>query len=579
MPDQVEQTIAEKRIDTLFKDLLRQFPKGVSHTSTTKYNPIAEYFGELLDLSKTDIYVTGAATRTSNLDTRLAQGNQRAAHTKLGLCFIQLDDASKVESSADSAVVTCRKFVETNSSGATYDIVAIFIAEPGRTTLKRILSVSNDAVAKRLADEFPSAKLVETTRVAALPASSMTQARTFSAPSQPQKQIDLELCSSMHQDFNKANFQCDLGILRRMTAAVLTKRFLILAGLTGSGKTLLARAFSRWLSLNDDQIEVLPVGADWTNNEKILGYPDVLHEERYERTRVIDLIEKADENPNLPHFLILDEMNLSHVERYFSDFLSGLESGEAIRLYDGLTERGVPPSIKIPSNLFIIGTVNVDETTYMFSPKVLDRANVIEFMVTPQLIERFLDAPQTVDFSIIDGAGARYAEDFVKAATSEPPLDADSREKFKSVVLEVFDLFNSEGAPFAQRTVREMARFVAFYALLNDRDEALNESIDAQILQKIMPKLHGDMRRLKRLLYGIGTIASQKWEWDDSNPPNVQNIQNIKTAVRESMNGVEAKDPNEWQNSSEQSFPLTLQKVRRMLAQLRRDGFTSYVEA
>ena len=66
-------------------------------------------------------------------------------------------------------------------------------------------------------------------------------------------------------------------------------------------------------------------------------------------------------------------MNLSHVERYFADFLSAIESYEEIPLY------GNNESLNLPDNLFTIGTVNVDETTYMFSPKVLDRANTIEF--------------------------------------------------------------------------------------------------------------------------------------------------------------------------------------------------------
>src|SRR5690606_11509449 len=81
------------------------------------------------------------------------------------------------------------------------------------------------------------------------------------------------------------------------------------------------------------------------------------------------------------YLLILDEMNLSHVERYFADFLSAIESGEAVPLHNSECE--FPESIKIPGNLLVVGTVNVDETTYMFSPKVLDRANTIEFETTP----------------------------------------------------------------------------------------------------------------------------------------------------------------------------------------------------
>src|SRR5262249_1553248 len=87
-----------------------------------------------------------------------------------------------------------------------------------------------------------------------------------------------------------------------------------------------------------------------------------------------------------PFFLILDEMNLAHVEHYFSDVLSCLESGQALELHqDPAAEEGegeaatpVPQRLGIPENLFFIGTVNVDETTYMFSPKVLDRAFTIE---------------------------------------------------------------------------------------------------------------------------------------------------------------------------------------------------------
>jgi hypothetical protein len=571
---------ADKRIDQLFEKLLVKYPKGISASSNNKYEQIQAYFAELLNLQVSDIYVTGA-TRSSNFGVRFTQGNQRATHTLLGVGFARLEDDEKIEEFADSCVSTCRKFVETNSAGATLEVIAIFVVDSANhSVLKRIVAVEGSTVAKQLANAFPHATLIEFPRVAELPSVPLTQARTFSAPSQGQQAIDLDLCASMHEDFNRANFQCDSGVIQRMTVAVLTKRFLILAGLTGSGKTLLARAFSRWLAQSDEQIEVLPVGADWTNNEKILGYPDVLNDKKYERTKVIDLIEKAEENPNLPYFLILDEMNLSHVERYFSDFLSGLESGEAIRLHDGLTDRGVPSSIKIPSNLFIIGTVNVDETTYMFSPKVLDRANVIEFMVTEQLISRFLDAPQTVDFSLIDGKGARYAEDFVKAAGSEPALDAALREKFKSVILKVFDLFNSEGAPFAQRTVREMARFMAFYALLVEEDAASLASVDAQVLQKIMPKLHGDMRRLKRLLYALGTLTVQNWDWDYAqSPPTLRNGEVIDAAVKKSANEPESKDPLEWEASEQPGLPLTLQKVQRMLAQLRRDGFTSYIEA
>src|SRR6185369_17211151 len=79
---------------------------------------------------------------------------------------------------------------------------------------------------------------------------------------------------------------------------------------------------------------VVPVGADWTGNENIVGYPDGLKSENYVTKPTLELIRHAIAYDKVPHFLILDEMNLSHVERYFSDLLSAIESGEEVPLYE-----------------------------------------------------------------------------------------------------------------------------------------------------------------------------------------------------------------------------------------------------
>jgi 5-methylcytosine-specific restriction protein B len=100
-----------------------------------------------------------------------------------------------------------------------------------------------------------------------------------------------------------------------------SKPFLILTGLSGSGKTLQARSFSKWICFEKTQTELIAVGADWTSNENLLGYPDALKEKSYRKpdNGALDLILRAQQNPALPYFLILDEMNLSHVERYIAD--------------------------------------------------------------------------------------------------------------------------------------------------------------------------------------------------------------------------------------------------------------------
>ena len=144
-----------------------------------------------------------------------------------------------------------------------------------------------------------------------------------------------------------------------------------------------------------DNYVVVPVRPDWVDNRGLLGYLNPLTDE-YSTTPFLNLLlrareeeERAEVAGEAPHpfFVILDEMNLARVEHYFSDFLSALESGEDIPLHESETiESGesesspqIPRRLKVPGNVLFTGTVNVDETTYMFSPKVLDRAFTIEF--------------------------------------------------------------------------------------------------------------------------------------------------------------------------------------------------------
>lgn len=182
-----------------------------------------------------------------------------------------------------------------------------------------------------------------------------------------------------------AEFKTDFS--RRYITSLLAKPFVILAGNSGTGKTRISKRFAKYLEVLDEDGEpnwlLVPVGADWTDNTKVLGFFNPIADGgkgAYEETGILRLIERANANPEVPYFLILDEMNLSHVERYFSDFLSHMETiGEDnLIVLDGYGDGGAD-RLPYPQNLFVVGTVNIDETTYMFSPKVLDRANVIEF--------------------------------------------------------------------------------------------------------------------------------------------------------------------------------------------------------
>jgi hypothetical protein len=235
----------------------------------------------------------------------------------------------------------------------------------------------------------------------------------------------------------------------------------------------------------------------------------------------------------------------------------------------------------MPRNLFIIGTVNVDETTYMFSPKVLDRANVIEFDVTRAALSTYLADPRPTDFSLIDGRGDKFAEALIEMATTDPgTLSPDEKARYQAELMMFFDLFQREGAGFAFRTAKEIFRFVGAHKSLSDENWSLMEAIDAQVLQRLMPRLHGDRGRLKRLLMGLGVLCSAKHSWDGAEINQKALLDSAQTIASSLSDEV----PKEWtelqlKDPPEAQLPLAFAKTLRMLRKLSRDGFTTFIEA
>jgi hypothetical protein len=136
------------------------------------------------------------------------------------------------------------------------------------------------------------------------------------------------------------NLQIQQEFFSRFVTSLAAKPFVILTGNSGTGKTKLAQLFAEWLTGGTDESHhgyaVIPVGADWTDNRNIVGFVNHLRRDAadnpvYQGTATLDLLLSALAEPERPFFLILDEMNLSHVERYFADFLSAMESRKAVR--------------------------------------------------------------------------------------------------------------------------------------------------------------------------------------------------------------------------------------------------------
>ncbi|HEU4606961.1 MAG TPA: DUF3578 domain-containing protein [Chitinophagaceae bacterium] len=368
---------------------------------------------------------------------------------------------------------------------------------------------------------------------------------------------------SFIDDLKKAQLNFTDDHILRFIYSICTKPFVILTGLSGSGKTKLAQTFAQWLCWGKEQICIVPVGADWTSREPLFGFPNALEKEHYvfPESGVLGLLLRACANPRLPYFLILDEMNLSHVERYFADFLSAMESGDEICLHPGdkdwksNQELLVPPSISLPPNLFIIGTVNVDETTYMFSPKVLDRANVIEFRVSRAEMEGYLQSlNKSGNPDRIDAAGAKMGTDFVKIASSN--VDANVNEQINKVLLSFFDALKTARAEFGYRSVAEIIRFAR---IAKERVSIwdVNKIIDIAIMQKLLPKLHGSRRKLEWALESLAQLCIEG-----------------KIQIKELL--IPTKKTEE--NNIKIKYPLSFDKIKRLYQRLIENSFTSYAE-
>jgi 5-methylcytosine-specific restriction protein B len=383
-----------------------------------------------------------------------------------------------------------------------------------------------------------------------------------------QKPFDLK----SFQDFcEKSGLIFDQQLVRRFAASLCTKPFVICSGLSGSGKTKLAQAFAKWISADKSQYKIVPVGSDWTNREPLLGYPNALDNLEYvvPENGVLELMIRAKLNyenssePTKPYFLILDEMNLSHVERYFADFLSTMESGDEIPLHTIDKERNdIPQTIKLPKNLFIIGTVNIDETTYMFSPKVLDRANTIEFRLTESDLIKFISSERKMNLDVLSSQGSNMSNGFIKLAVSE--TDKKLLSKSNDLVL-FFTELKKSGAEFGYRTASEIGRLMKILEILGEKDDSL---LDIAIMQKLLPKLHGSRSKLTNTLTTLakfcvdGALKSFDGKDDEFRKQYFIPLENLTSDKAGNI-----------------KYKISFEKITRMHKNAVENGFTSYAEA
>lgn len=328
-----------------------------------------------------------------------------------------------------------------------------------------VLTEPGQAWVARLPTELPELPLPEGLELSAI-------AAAVAAPAPPYPSFEAIL-ARFKEDPEIADFVFDDRQLATLHAAWRSnprKRFVLLSGLSGTGKTAVTLCYSRavcelmGLSVSEHR-EIVPVSPDWRDPSGLLGYFNALHADpTFQAEPALRLVLRAAADPGRPYFLLLDEMNLARVERYFAPFLSAMETGQDLVLHaNGVAVNDVPPRVAWPANLHIAGTVNMDETTHPFSDKVLDRAFTLEFWDVN--LKTFFD----------------------RAAARSPEKRLLEVEE---ALIELHDAMRAVRRHFGYRTAGEVIAFMQAVPAL--AGATASTFLDHAVFSKVLPRLRGE---------------------------------------------------------------------------------------
>ena len=325
--------------------------------------------------------------------------------------------------------------------------------------------------------------------------------------------------------------------IRSYLTALRAKPFMLLAGISGTGKSRIVRKLAqatttqkydkdedRWKDNRPENFELIQVKPNWHNSMDVVGFYSNISG-KYEFTPFVEFIVKAWQHQNTPYFLCLDEMNLAPVEEYFAEFLSAIESRSTDENGDYITDPIIKPfknfgekegksmliqllgdadpidknplaihfyekGLTLPPNLMVMGTVNMDETTFSFSRKVLDRAMSVEMNEVDY--DKFLSG-ESEQFPLLT--------DMNDLLVNRPQRAAEVTEEIESdMVIAYLKDVNTlmEGTPFklGYRAANEAMLYVAAYKKFAGSDYALANALDEFTLMKILSRIEGDDSRL-----------------------------------------------------------------------------------
>lgn len=383
--------------------------------------------------------------------------------------------------------------------------------------------------------------------------------------------------------------------------ALRTKPFMLLAGISGTGKSRIVRKLAqatttqqydndddRWKDNRPENFELIQVKPNWHNSMDVVGFYSNISK-KYEFTPFVEFIVKAWQHKDTPYFLCLDEMNLAPVEEYFAEFLSAIESrstdengeyitdpiikpfkefgkevcedmlrhllGEAHHTESNpLAEQFTEKGLTLPPNLMVMGTVNMDETTFSFSRKVLDRAMSVEMNEVDY--DKFLSG-ESEQFPLLKDINDLLVKRPQQALEVKDEIDSEKVIDYLKAVNNLLD-----GTPFklGYRAANEAMLYVAASRDFAGEKFSIEKALDEFTLMKILSRIEGDDNRLAvdendPVLEAIG-----KDSITDAGEDRINLLNCLRAIVRENLG----------------SNTETEKKINIMYRTLEREHFVSY---
>lgn len=405
---------------------------------------------------------------------------------------------------------------------------------------------------------------------------------------------DFNVSSTVNYIYNyitSQGYTYEKSLIKNLYTSLKTKPFVILSGISGTGKSKIAELFAKALGATTEnkRFKLIPVKPDWSDSTDLLGFRNI--EGKFTCGEITDVAYNAMMNPEVPYFVCLDEMNLARVEYYFSDILSIMETrrcneeGEIItNVLLSETQIGRDAAsistygdVYIPQNLYIIGTVNMDETTFPFSKKVLDRANTIEFNKV-DLSYSFDDEENS---STYDEENHQYRVYHNNLLKSEFLKIKDCREN-KDIALKTIErliavnnILQKYDNHFGYR-VRDEIVFYMIYALKYDL-MTFDEAFDFCMVQKILPKISGSSSETFEILASIFEYIN---DYKISNKEYME-LSDLDKIVKDIF-------PTSWESADDNDDGAIRNKLRKvkyvntsgklikMMRRFIQDGFTTF---